>query len=353
MHRLEDATKWVRLSVVLALGVGVLTLTQSAPAQPYWGNVPGPQLYAEALSSIGAPVMFLFPTAHAYIDGDKSLPVWCTHFGGEWYPIGITPVVCYATDSAHVTTGASFEVVVRDTAPPGLTIPSDLTLEATGPAGAAVTYAATAYDLVDGGRAISCSPSSGSAFAVGTMTASCSSTDTRGNKATGTFKVTVRDTTRPTFGVAPANQTVEATSSAGAIATYTPPTATDLVDGTVSSTCLPASGSTFALGQTTVTCTAADAHANSATVTFTVAVGDATAPVLKVPRNWTVKAKSAKGARVTYKATATDLVDCAVEPHCTPASGSVFKVGTTTAKCTATDTSGNRVTKSFKVTVKR
>jgi hypothetical protein len=338
----------------LAVAAAALTLVQGAAADdPYWGNVPGPQVIAEAQSAIGAPVMWYFPTAHSQIDGNKDLPVWCTHFGGQWYPIGTTTVVCYATDSAHQTTGASFEVIVRDTSAPALTIPSDVTLEATGAAGAAVTYAATAYDLVDGGRAISCAPSSGSVFAIGTTTTSCTSTDSRGNKGTRTFKVTVRDTTRPIFGAAPANSTLEATGSAGAVATFTPPTATDIVDGTITSTCAPASGSTFALGQTTVSCTATDAHANSATTTFTVTVSDTTAPSLAVPGNKTVKAKSAKGARVTYTAKATDVVDGAVKPRCTPASGKLFKVGTTTVTCRATDAAGNRATKTFRVRVKR
>ena len=52
----------------------------------------------------------------------------------------------------------------------------------------------------------------------------------------------------------PANATVEATSATGAIFTYTA-TATDLVDGSVAVTCTPASGATFPLGPTTVSCT--------------------------------------------------------------------------------------------------
>ena len=44
----------------------------------------------------------------------------------------------------------------------------------------------------------------------------------------------------------------------------------DLVDGTVSVTCTPASGASFPLGKTTVTCTATDAHGNTATASFQV-----------------------------------------------------------------------------------
>ena len=50
-------------------------------------------------------------------------------------------------------------------------------------------------------------------------------------------------------------------------------TATDLVDGSVPVNCSPVSGSVFQLGPTTVTCSATDAHHNTATGSFTVSVG--------------------------------------------------------------------------------
>lgn len=49
-------------------------------------------------------------------------------------------------------------------------------------------------------------------------------------------------------------------------------TATDLVDGSVAVTCIPASGGTFAPGTTTVNCSATDSHGNTATGSFTVTV---------------------------------------------------------------------------------
>jgi hypothetical protein len=66
--------------------------------------------------------------------------------------------------------------------------------------------------------------------------------------------------------------TVFATSASGAAVTYTNPTATDIVDGTVAVTCTPASGSTFAIGATTVNCSATDTHNNEATASFKVSV---------------------------------------------------------------------------------
>ncbi|HXU03155.1 MAG TPA: PxKF domain-containing protein, partial [Polyangia bacterium] len=60
-----------------------------------------------------------------------------------------------------------------------------------------------------------------------------------------------------------------ATSAAGAVVTYTA-TATDTKDGPLVPTCLPASGSKFPLGQTTVTCKVIDSDHLATEGTFTV-----------------------------------------------------------------------------------
>ena len=80
------------------------------------------------------------------------------------------------------------------------------------------------------------------------------------------------DTTAPV--IAPYfDVTEEATSASGAVVSYTSPATSDAVDGAGVASCSPASGSTFALGNTTVTCNATDAHGNAATpTTFVVKV---------------------------------------------------------------------------------
>lgn len=69
----------------------------------------------------------------------------------------------------------------------------------------------------------------------------------------------------------------QATSSDGISVDYLVPTATDDVDGTDSVLCTPPSGSFFAIGTSTISCTATDAAGNTATSTFEVIVQDATA----------------------------------------------------------------------------
>ncbi len=85
-------------------------------------------------------------------------------------------------------------------------------------------------------------------------------------------QVTLLDKSPPVFSGVPGPITVEATSSEGAVVTYTPPTAIDVVSGSVPVTCEPPSGSLFPLGSTTVTCTASDGSGNSASESFSVTV---------------------------------------------------------------------------------
>ena len=64
---------------------------------------------------------------------------------------------------------------------------------------------------------------------------------------------------------------IEPAGPGGAVVTYTA-SATDDVDGSVPVTCVPASGSTFEIGTTPVTCSAEDAAGNEASAGFDVHV---------------------------------------------------------------------------------
>ncbi|HHW75675.1 MAG TPA: HYR domain-containing protein [Xanthomonadaceae bacterium] len=94
-----------------------------------------------------------------------------------------------------------------------------------------------------------------------------------------------------------------------------------------------------------------DGRGGTATDTVVVRVVDTTPPVLNLPADISTDATDASGAVVTFTASATDLVDGAVTPNCTPASGTTFPTGTTTVSCTATDKAENTASGSFKVTV--
>ncbi len=197
----------------------------------------------------------------------------------------------------------------------------------------------SATDLVDGAITPTCLPASGSTFALGATHVRCTATDAHSNTGSAGFNVTVVDTTPPAVTV-PADMTVEATGPSGATVTWTA-TASDLVSGSLTPTCTPASGSTFPLGHTQVVCAATDSHANTGSNFFDVNVVDTTAPVVQGHANIVVDAVTPAGAHVPFTVTATDIVDRTIPAVCSPASGSLFPIGHTTVSCTATDAHGN------------
>jgi HYR domain len=81
---------------------------------------------------------------------------------------------------------------------------------------------------------------------------------------------------------------------------------------------------------------------------------DLTPPVLNGAVSKTARApRGAKRARVRYRVTARDDVDPSVAVECEPRSGSLFRVGRTTVRCLAVDSSANQTTARFTIVVKR
>lgn len=308
-------------------------------------HVPADKL-VEATGPEGATVTF-DATATDIVDQD--ITTACSPASGSTFALGSTLVTCSGSDDSGNEGSATFHVVVEDTTKPIVHVPDTVVREATGPSGALVGYDVTATDAVDQDVTPECSPEAGSVFAIGTHVVGCSAADFSGNVGEGSFEVIVRDKTPPVLTV-PGDLTEEATGPDGAKVTFTA-TASDIVAGSVTPVCTPASGSTFAIGETTVSCVATDDYENATTETFTVTVVDTTAPAITVPVLGPVEATSAAGAAVAYTATANDLVDGPVAPTCTPASGSTFDLGATTVTCVATDVRGNTGSKTFIVNV--
>jgi hypothetical protein len=301
---------------------------------------------AEAAGPNGANVDYNASASDA-VDGNISPD--CSPASGSTFALGATTVNCSATDMNGNSANGSFTVTVQDTTAPDLSIPFEIIVEATGASGAAVSYSASASDLVDGVVAVNCSPVSGSTFALGTTHVDCSATDAAGNTASGSFAITIQDTTPPSLSL-PGDITQEATGPDGAAVSYGA-SASDLVDGAVSVDCSPASGSTFGLGTSTVQCSATDARGNSAQGSFAVTVQDTTGPALALPSGISVYAASNSQAVASYVVSASDLVDGARPVSCSPASGSMFGIGTTTVNCSASDSRGNASSGNFTVTV--
>jgi hypothetical protein len=133
--------------------------------------------------------------------------------------------------------------------------------------------------------------------------------------------------------------TAEATSSAGAYVTFSV-TAQDTNSSSLTPVCSPVSGGLFALGTTTVTCTATSAinPASATTTTFGVGVVDTTPPVITPPADQTFATSTFPATPTLTFATATDSVDPSPKIS---VSITTFSLGTTTVTWTATDASGN------------
>src|SRR5438105_4159663 len=104
----------------------------------------------------------------------------------------------------------------------------------------------------------------------------------------------------------PSNVSTATDGPGGKTVTYGDATANDIVDGPLTPTCSPASGSNFPVGTTTVTCTATDSHGNTGSASFTVTVtlNDTTPPVVTVPADFSVDTESSGGRTVTFSASA-------------------------------------------------
>jgi streptogramin lyase len=86
---------------------------------------------------------------------------------------------------------------------------------------------------------------------------------------------------------------------------------------------------------------------------ITLTVPDTTAPILSLPGSVTADATGPDGAPISYETTATDPDNLPTELNisCTPPSGGVFSIGTTTVHCTAHDPAGNSANGAFEVVV--
>jgi hypothetical protein len=160
----------------------------------------------------------------------------------------------------------------EDTEAPLLQLPPDVTAEAAGPDGAAVTYTASATDERDPSPSLACTPPSGSTFALGTSTVSCAATDAAGNEASGAFSVRVVDTIPPVLSLGKLATTIRAYEFVGTTVSAFPAEATDLVDATPLVVCTPAAGERLPVGETLVRCTATDDAGNRAEASVTIVV---------------------------------------------------------------------------------
>lgn len=175
--------------LVLSGGSAQLLRTCTPAASPVFDPLPSPLV--EAKNAQGSVVSFTV-TAR---DTSGPAVVTCTPASGSVFPLGTSSVLCVARDATApaLTSSASFHVVVRDTTPPTLLVPSSVVANAVAPKGTTVSFTVTATDLVDPSPTISCKPASGSLFPVGATNVTCKASDAKGNVSPSkTFPVLVK-----------------------------------------------------------------------------------------------------------------------------------------------------------------
>ncbi len=191
-------------------------------------------------------------------------------WGRSLSPVGDADGSAFASSSTALT----FELEVVGDTPPVLAVPGDTTVEGDTTGGWTADWSGvSATDAEDDPDPTpTCTPAGGGLVPLGTTTVECSVTDTAGQSDSGTFDVTIVDTTAPALVGMPADQVVTTSDPSGTTLDYAPPGATDVVDPAPAVRCLPAAGAQLGLGTTTVTCTATDASGNTLSDTFDVVV---------------------------------------------------------------------------------
>ncbi len=201
------------------------------------------------------------------------------YFNGEIPGVGTLADKYYA-DAAP--TAVEFTTSgYADTDAPALTLPANITVNApSGATGTVVSYVVNAHDAIDPRPGIVCTPPSSSFFAVGTTTVSCTTKDTAGNSANGSFTVTVNAPVATPVSVSVAGTQTYGSSSPTFTYTASPPSGVTL-SGTLKCTKLSTGASissALAVGTYRInpaTCSGL-AASNGATITYTAPANDFT-----------------------------------------------------------------------------
>jgi hypothetical protein len=205
------------------------------------------------------------------------------------------------------------------------------------------TVDAGSYDP-DGGE-VTCAMSAECPFALGRHRVTLTCTDALGASASCDATVTVTDQTPPELSC-PGDQVLECVAG-GAQASFLP-TAIDRCSAVGQPSCAPASGASFPVGTTAVTCSVSDAAGNRASCSFGVRVADSQPPSIQCPAPVVAECVNGQANVVLGQAQASD--GCTSVTVNGPTGGS-YPVGTSSVTYTATDAAGHAASCTTSVTV--
>lgn len=219
--------------------------------------------------------------------------------------------------------------------------------------GAFVKFDVIPFGGEDPNPVVDCDYRSGDFFKMGVTRVRCTATNSFKEKAEAEFDINVADRVGPIVTV-PEQIKVSARSKEGAAVDFDAK-ANDEIWGDMPVDCSPKSGSMFRIGLTTVVCTSVDLDLNIGSNAFVIeVVGDHGTPdplTLILPATIVVEAKDPRGAEVSYDVKVKGTKDPNPTITCTPKSGSLFALGTTTVSCDALDSEGAWGQGSFDVNV--
>ncbi|KAA3623921.1 MAG: HYR domain-containing protein [Bacteroidetes bacterium] len=271
-----------------------------------------------------------------------------SHASGSAFPVGTTTVTATAA-SIFGRDNCTFDITVNDNEIPSITCTGNITMTATGPSGAVVTY--TPPVGTD-----NCTPTtfqtagfaSGATFPIGTTTNTFLVSDQAGSVDICFFTVTVSGVAPDV--VCPGNITVNNDpGQCGAVVTFAAMENTGIPASDITYSDLP--GSFFAVGTTTVTVTATNV-VGSDNCSFDIIVNDIEVPAISCPGDISLVATSSSGAVATFTPpVGTDNCLPTTTQTAGFASGATFPIGMTTNTFTVTDPSGASTSCSFTVTV--
>jgi uncharacterized repeat protein (TIGR01451 family) len=198
--------------------------------------------------------------------------VICVPPPGSVFAIGTTSVSCTEPSVEILGPLCTFNITVIDQSPPSLSCSTGVTVPLpAGQTSAVVNYPSPAVSDCSS-TSVVCVPPSGSTFPAGATLVTCTAIDAFENINRCFFLASVVDSEPPVI-TCPANVSVlPPAGQASAVVNYPPPTVSDNFPG-INIVCSPASGSSFPVGSTTVTCTATDTGGSQTSCSFIVGVG--------------------------------------------------------------------------------
>jgi hypothetical protein len=278
----------------------------------------------------------------------------------DFFGLGPTTVTWTAEDQSGNKGYGSATVTVVDTTPPEIDIADRVEVEATCPAGIAITdeaiieflASAVVTDLCDPDPQLTFSVSGWKFLPLGDNTVTLEAKDDSGNSRQRQVVIAVVDTTPPVIDIAD-GVVVEATGPYGAERTNRDIVlfleSADVFDQVDPAPQLDVDlPEYFPLGKTSVTLTATDHKGNTSKRTVFVEVVDTTAPVIYEPEDIIVEATASGGAPADHPeikaflngVTAEDLYD--PHPVITNDAPNFFPLGRTSVTFTARDSENNQ-----------